>query len=199
MEASVKVKFGAYPYVYPVPIVLAGANVAGRPNFVTLGACGIMGIDPPLVYISSNVKHYTNRGILENDTFSVNFPTTDMLAVTDYCGIVSGSEVDKSQLFDVFYGELETAPMIMDCPVNLECRVEKEFTINDSQVFVGRIAETYVDKVHIVERDGAKAIADVTKLDPIAYALDNLYYRIGEIIGEGYQEAGDLEGGGSQS
>jgi hypothetical protein len=33
-----KTKFGAYPYIYPVPIVLAGANVAGRPKSVTLGA-----------------------------------------------------------------------------------------------------------------------------------------------------------------
>ena len=198
LEVNVKAKFGACPYVYPVPIVLAGANVAGRPNFVTLGACGVMGINPPLVYISSNIKHYTNRGILENHTFSVNFPTTDMLAVTDYCGVVSGSEVDKSQLFDVFYGDLETAPMISECPVNLECRVEKEFTIEHRQVFVGRIAETYVNEEYIIERDGYKTLVDLTILDPIAYALDNLYYRIGEPIGEGYQEARELSEGRSQ-
>jgi flavin reductase (DIM6/NTAB) family NADH-FMN oxidoreductase RutF len=40
---------------------------------------------------------------------------------TDYCGIRSGKEVDKSKIFDVFYGELETAPMINDCPVTAEC------------------------------------------------------------------------------
>lgn len=49
-----KVKFGAVPFVYPTPIVLAGANVNGKPNFATLGDCGIMGINPPLVYISSS-------------------------------------------------------------------------------------------------------------------------------------------------
>ena len=124
-----KVKLGTVPLIYPIPIVLAGANVGGRPNFATLGDCGVMGINPPLVYISSHREHYTNGGILENETYSVNVPSTDLLAVTDYCGIVSGREVDKSELFEVFYGELGTAPMIRECPVNLECQVVKEFCI----------------------------------------------------------------------
>jgi flavin reductase (DIM6/NTAB) family NADH-FMN oxidoreductase RutF len=158
-----------------------------------------MGINPPLVYISSNIKHYTNRGILENDTFSVSIPTTDLLALTDYCGVASASEADKSQLFDVFYGGLEMAPMIAEFPVYMECRVEREFTIEYGQIFVGRIAETYVDEEYILEREGGETRVDMTILDPVACALDNLYYRVGEPIGEGYQEAGALKKGGVRS
>jgi len=102
-----KVRLGQVPLVYPVPIVLAGANVGGKPNYATLGDCGIMGIDPPLVYVSLHRDHYTTQGISANGTFSVNIPSTDLLAVTDYCGVVSGREVDKSELFDTFYGEVE--------------------------------------------------------------------------------------------
>ena len=101
-----KVKLGAVPWVYPVPIVLAGANVDGRPNFCTLGDCGIMGIRPPLVYVSLNETHLTTEGIVETGVYSVNVPSTDMLAVTDYCGMVSGREVDKTVLFEVFFLEL---------------------------------------------------------------------------------------------
>jgi len=79
-----KIKFGPVPLVYPIPIVLAGADVNGKPNYATLGDCGVMGINPPLVYICSGYDHYTNQGILENGTYSINFPSTDMLAVTDY-------------------------------------------------------------------------------------------------------------------
>jgi len=183
-----KVKFGAVPLVYPIPIILAGANVNGKPNYATLGDCGVMGINPPLVYISSGQTHYTNRGILENGTYSVNFPSTDMLAVTDYCGIVSGSEVDKSALFETFYGELGTAPMIRECPVNLECRVVKEFSIQHRQIFVGEVTQTHVDEKFVVEREGRQVIADMTRLAPIIYALDNRYYCIGEPIGTGYKE-----------
>ena len=184
-----KIKYGAYPLVYPIPIILAGATVNGKPNYTTLGDCGVMGINPPLVYISSGADHYTNTGILENGTYSINFPTTDMLAATDYCGTVSGRDVDKSVLFDAFYGELSTAPMIKACPVNLECRVVKEFTIRHRQVFVGEVIQAYVDEAYIVERDDRRRIASMVELDPIIYALDNRYYRIGEIIGTGYTES----------
>jgi len=194
-----KVKLGTFPLVYPIPIVLAGANVRGRPNFATLGDCGVMGINPPLVYISSHREHYTNEGVLENGTYSVNVPSTDLLAVTDYCGMVSGREVDKSELFEVFYGELETAPMIQECPVNLECQVIKEFCIEHRQIFVGKVVQAYVDEEYVIERNGRKAIVEMTRLDPIIYALDNRYYRIGEPIGVGYKEGNGVRSCSSKS
>ncbi|MFX0121591.1 MAG: flavin reductase family protein [Candidatus Hodarchaeota archaeon] len=118
----------------------------------------------------------------------MNFPSTTLLTVTDYCGTVSGHDTDKSQLFNIFYGELETAPMIEECPVNLECKVIKEFSILHRQIFVGDVAQVYVTKDFVLETNGRKKITDMTKLDPIIYALDNRYYRIGEPIGVGYQE-----------
>jgi len=177
------------PVVYPIPTILAGALVNGRPNFATLGDVGIMGINPPIVYISSGSGHHTNRGILEHGTFSINFPSTRLLTVTDYCGTVSGREVDKSQLFEVFFGESGTAPMIQECPVNLECKVIKEFSIQHRQVFVGEVLQAYVDEEFVVESEGRLRIADMRKLDPIIYALDNRYYRIGKPVGIGYQES----------
>ncbi|MFX0207841.1 MAG: flavin reductase family protein [Candidatus Hodarchaeota archaeon] len=189
MTSVKKVKFGKTPLIYPIPIVLAGAVVDGLPNFETLGDVGIMGLNPPLVYISSHQKHHTNQGILEHETFSINFPPTALLIKTDYCGTVSGKDVDKSQLFDVFFGELGTAPMIRECPVNLECKVIKEFSIQHRQVFVGEVIQTYVNEEFVAESEGRKRIADMRKLDPIIYALDNRYYKIGEPIGVGYQES----------
>jgi len=187
--SSKKVKFGKVPVVYPIPVILAGALVNGKPNFATLGDVGIMGINPPIVYISSGSGHYTNQGILENGTFSINFPTTRLLPVTDYCGTVSGRDVDKSKLFDVFFGESGTAPMIRECPVNLECKVIKEFSIQQRQIIVGEVLQAYVNEEFVVESEGRLKIADMTKLDPIIYGLDNRYYRIGELIGIGYQES----------
>jgi flavin reductase (DIM6/NTAB) family NADH-FMN oxidoreductase RutF len=191
-EKAMKAKIGAVPLVYPIPIVLVGAKVDGRPNFATLGDCGVMGIKPPLVYVSLSRGHHTTQGIFENSTFSVNLPTTEMLAVTDYCGIVSGREVDKGTLFDVFYGDLGSAPLIAECPVNLECRVVHEFAVQHRQVFVGEVAQAHVDEAFLIERDGRRAVADLTRLDPILYALDNRYYRVGEAIGLGYQEGRKL-------
>ncbi|MFX1283927.1 MAG: flavin reductase family protein [Promethearchaeota archaeon] len=188
MNTSNKVKFGKVPLVFPIPIILAGALVHGKPNFETLGDVGIMGIKPPIVYISSGQDHYTNIGILEHGTFSINFPSTTLLAITDYCGTVSGHDVDKSQLFSVFFGQLATAPMIQECPVNLECKVIREFTIRHRQIFIGDVTQAYVNEEFVVKNEDRSRITDMIKLDPIIYALDNRYYKIGQRIGVGYQE-----------
>jgi len=189
-----KIKLGSLPYVYPIPITLVGADVHSKPNYVTIGDTGLMGINPPLVYVSSHKDHYTNLGILENGTFSINFPTARMLARVDYCGVVSGREVDKAALFETFYGVTGSAPMIVECPVSLECRVVKEFSIQHRQIFVGEVVETYASEEFVHEKDGRKLLSDLTQLDPILYALDNQYYRVGAPIGVGYQEAVKFKG-----
>jgi len=183
-----KEKIGKVPYIYPIPIALVGANVHGKPNFATIGDTGLLGINPALVFVSSHIQHHTNIGILENETFSINFPTTQMLTEVDYCGIVSGRKVNKGALFDVFYGDLGNAPMIAACPVNIECRVIKEFSIQHRQIFVGEVVQTHIDPQFLSEQDSRKLIAELPKLDPIIYALDNRYYRVGEQIGTGYLE-----------
>ena len=188
-----KVKLGQVPYVYPIPIVLIGALVDGKPNFEELGDVAVMGINPAIVCISSGNDHHTNKGILEHNTFSINFPTTKMLALTDYCGTVSGKDVDKSNLFDVFYGDYENTPMITECPVNLECRVIKEFSVQHRQIFIAEVVQAYINEEFVTEENDRKIVADLTKLDPIMYALDNRYYKIGEPIGIGYKESKKLK------
>ena len=54
-------------------------------------------------------------------------PSENLVEKTDYCGIKSGKDVDKSTLFNNFYEKLETTPMIQECPVNMECKVTKTF------------------------------------------------------------------------
>jgi flavin reductase (DIM6/NTAB) family NADH-FMN oxidoreductase RutF len=116
-----KINIGNNVFVYPMPVTLVGTQVEGRVNFMTVGWISRVNANPPYIGIGINKNHYTARGILENKGFSVNFPSADMVKKTDYCGIVSGRKEDKSKLFEVFYGKFETAPMIKECPLNLEC------------------------------------------------------------------------------
>lgn len=176
------------PLIYPIPIVLAGALVNGKPNYATIGDIGIVGISPALVFICSHVNHHTNIGIREHKAFSINIPSINMLRQTDYCGIVSGAEEDKSHLFTNFFGQLDTAPMIEECPVNLECKVIRMFTFEHREIFIGEVISTFVSSELLIEDGERKIIPTMERLDPIIYALDNKYYKIGESIGTGYQE-----------
>ncbi|MCK5212971.1 MAG: flavin reductase family protein, partial [Dehalococcoidia bacterium] len=178
----------AVPLVYPIPIALVGATVDGVANFTEVGDCAVIGIHPALVTISLSATHHATKGIDDTGAFSINFPSTDMLSLTDYCGMVSGRDVDKSKLFNVFQGEHTDVPLIEDCPVGLECRVLEVMQVKHRRLFIAEVIECYVSNQFVETVDGKHAVANLSKLDPIIYALDNRYYRIGDAIGTGYSE-----------
>ena len=107
-----KITIGKNVFVFPMPMVLVGTQVKGKVNFMAVGWVSRVNAAPPLISVALNKRHYTPEGIEENGTFSINFPDVSLLEKTDYCGLVSGRKHDKSKIFDVFFGELQTAPMI---------------------------------------------------------------------------------------
>jgi flavin reductase (DIM6/NTAB) family NADH-FMN oxidoreductase RutF len=172
----VKREYGAKNCLFPIPTVLVGALVEEKPNFNTIAFVGI--IDLGHVSVTLNNAHYTNIGIKEKGTFSVNIPSTEMVIETDYCGLVSGSKVDKSSVFEVFYGKLETAPMIERCPLNMECRLAQTLEMANRDVFIGEIVMTYCDEGIMV---GGKV--DYADLHPLFFTMDdNGYWSLGERI-----------------
>ncbi len=183
-----KTKLGSVPWVYPIPIVLVGANVDGKPNFAEVGDCAIMGIRPAMVAVSLGEAHHTTRGVDAAGAFSINLPSTQLLSLTDLCGMVSGKDVDKSGLFTVFEGEQTRVPMIEECPVNLECNVQEVVQIRHRRMFIADVVECHVSEEFTVWEEGKPRVADLPTLDPILYSLDNCYYRVGDAIGTGCQE-----------
>jgi flavin reductase (DIM6/NTAB) family NADH-FMN oxidoreductase RutF len=168
-----KIKLPNRPFG-PFPTVLAGVEVKGKPNYVTIGACGVVSLEPVL-YISLKSTHYTTAGVKENGYFSVNIPSADMVQKTDYCGVVSGKTVDKSTLFTPFYDELGGAPMIQECPMNLLCKVVKTMPIYDFEMFFGEIV---VNEQCLV--DGKP---DPQKVNPIIM-MGTAYFNLGQIVGQ---------------
>jgi flavin reductase (DIM6/NTAB) family NADH-FMN oxidoreductase RutF len=101
---------------------------------------------PNYISISSRKGHYSNIGIKEKGTFSINIPSEDMVEETDYCGIFSGKEVDKSTIFEIFYGEMKTAPMVSQALINMECKLYKIIDFPAHDLFIGEIVETHCDE-----------------------------------------------------
>ena len=185
-----KKTLGAKPYLYPLTTVIVGANVNNKANFVTIAWNGMMVYNPPTLYIASGKNHYTNIGFRENQTFSVNLPSADMVKVTDYVGLKSGKKIDKSELFDVFYGELKTAPMIAEAPLNHECKIVKTLDLGGaSDIVIGEIVQTYINEDCLT--DGKP---DIKKLRPITFSgYDSSYFEVGDYIGKGYKIGRDYK------
>jgi flavin reductase (DIM6/NTAB) family NADH-FMN oxidoreductase RutF len=114
-----------------------------------------------------------------------------MAQVSDYCGLVSGKTVDKSKLFDVFYGKLKTAPMIRKCPINMECRLMKTVDFPKHDVFIGEIVETYVDEEYLTD-----GIVDFAKVQPILFVMnDTGYWKLGQRFANAWDIGKSLKSG----
>jgi flavin reductase (DIM6/NTAB) family NADH-FMN oxidoreductase RutF len=157
-----------------VPAVLIGSVVNGKVNYEMLGNCGIISMHPATLYISSDKKHYTNIGIREKNVFSINIPSIDNVVEADYCGLVSGKKEDKSNVFKTFYGKTN-APMIEEFPVNIECKVIKQFEINGMEVFIGEVVDSFID-----EKCLEKGKPNVKKIKPLIYSIKGSYNSVGE-------------------
>jgi flavin reductase (DIM6/NTAB) family NADH-FMN oxidoreductase RutF len=100
------------------------------------------------------------------------YEDVDMVAVTDYCGIVSGSKIDKSRLFDVFYGQLNAAPLITDCPLNIECQLVQTVDLPTNILFIGEIVNICSEEQYL--QNGKP---DVRKVRPFLLTMpDNRFW-----------------------
>lgn len=178
-----KRRIGAKTFLYPMPTVIVGATVGGKPNYITIAYCGIVQHAPPMVAVTLGKSHYTNAGIRESRSFSVNIPSEEMVELTDYCGIVSGNKVDKASLFTTFHGMLGNAPMIRECAVSLECRLVQMLDYGGTnELFIGEIVETYADESVL-----SHGLPDIRKLRPIIFSMhDNNYWKIGDHLGKAW-------------
>jgi flavin reductase (DIM6/NTAB) family NADH-FMN oxidoreductase RutF len=181
-----KIELGAKNCLYPLPTTLVGALVNGNPNYIAIAHVGIM--DPESVSLGMNKLHFTNSGIKANKTFSINIPSTKLVKETDYCGLVSGKNKNKADMFKTFYGKLKTAPMIEQCSINMECELIKTVDFPNHDVFMGKIVNTYCDQTVLSE-----GIVDLEKVQPILFAMnDRSYYGIGKKIAKAWDIGKEL-------
>ncbi|HUH79576.1 MAG TPA: flavin reductase family protein [Methanoregula sp.] len=175
-----KVTVGAMPWMSVMPAVLVGASVKGKPNYMTAAWATVACMAPPMVCVAVNHARYTAQGIEENKMFSLNVPSAGQAVETDHCGLVSGSQADKSKVFRSFYGKLKNAPMAVECPVNIECQVFRAVDCGSHVLYIGEVVEIHADKT--CTTDGKP---DVAKIDPLVYA-QMAYWQIGKSAGKAF-------------
>jgi flavin reductase (DIM6/NTAB) family NADH-FMN oxidoreductase RutF len=175
-----KRKIGNQNVLYPTPVTIVGALVNGKVNFLTVSHVGILNAGSPhLISFGMGKTHYTNGGIRENKTFSVNILSQERMIEADYVGLVSGAKTDKSGVFASFFGELTTAPLIKDCPLSMECRLYDTYELKTHDVFIGEIVATYVDEAVLTEGK-----IDLAKVRPLLFDMSSMkYWSLGPAIG----------------
>lgn len=184
-----KINIGTNGFTVPMPLALLGTHYNEKPNYMALGWVTRVNFKPPLIGICVNKDHASHEAILENGEFSINFPTTEMVKVADYVGLVSGKCTDKSELFDRCYGTLKAAPLIKECPLSLECTLYNTVDMPTNTFFIGEIVGTWCE-----ERFMTEGIPDISKMKPFVLTMpDNRYWEIGRCVGHAWQDGKALK------
>ncbi len=182
-----KPALGPLNLLYPMPVVLVGVHVDDKPNYSPVTYLGIL--DHNTISLGIAKSHATHAGINNHRGFSINIPSIDMVREVDYCGMVSGHNTDKSEVFTSFYGKQEAVPLIEECPINIECELKQVLELKDHDVFIGTIIETYGQETYL--KSGAM---DISKVQPLLFSMGGMgYWKVGERIGDAWSPGGILD------
>jgi flavin reductase (DIM6/NTAB) family NADH-FMN oxidoreductase RutF len=183
-----KISLGKSALGYPMPVVLVGVAGENRPNFMTAAWVTCANYQPPMFLMALGKSHYTSQWIRKNRAFSINIPGKNLLEKTDWCGLVSGKDIDKSEKFGIFYGKLETVPMIRECPLCFECTLVETVALPADELYIGEIAETWSEQRYL--SDGKP---DTEKIEPFILTMpDNRYWSLGESLGKAWSSGRHL-------
>ena len=179
MEKNSKVIWNGTTLIAPVPPVLVGVSDGEKNNVFTVGWTGIINTRPPKTYISVHPDRYSYDFIKKTGEFTINLPSTKLVSKVDTCGVKSGRKIDKFKELNLSYekGELINAPIITDCPINLECRVFESVDLGSHTMFMADILNVHVDE-KLLDENGRLMIE---KADLLAYAHGR-YFSLGKTL-----------------
>lgn len=167
--------------LYPLPAVMVSvADNEGKKNIITVAWAGTVCTNPPMVSISVRPERYSYHMIEETGDFVINLTTEELAYATDYCGVKSGRDVDKFKMAKLTAEEADhvKAPLIKECPVNIECKVVKKEELGSHHMFIAEVKAVHVDDTYMNET--GKFCLE--KAHPIVYSHGQ-YFGLGDLLG----------------
>lgn len=139
--------------LYPLPAVMVSTgDKEGNNNILTVAWTGTICTNPAMVYISVRPQRYSYQMIKDTGEFVINLTTEKLTKATDYCGVRSGRDVDKWKDTGLTPGKSESlkyAPIIEECPVNIECRVTEIKELGSHHMFLAEVKAVQVDDAYM--------------------------------------------------
>lgn len=164
--------------VLPAPAALVSCQAPGeRPNLITVAWCGNINTNPAMLSISVQPSRHSHAVIDATGEFVVNLPSARLAWAVDYCGVVSGRDVDKfaaAKLTPVAVAGV-ACPGVLECPINIACRTERKIPLGSHDLFLARVEGVSVSSA-LIGKDGRFRLE---KADLLCYAHGH-YFTLGE-------------------
>jgi flavin reductase (DIM6/NTAB) family NADH-FMN oxidoreductase RutF len=169
--------------IYPLPAVMVSCgSVPEEYNIITISWTGTICTDPALCYISVRPERHSYGIIKRNGEFVINLTTKELAFATDWCGVKSGSKLNKFKemgLTPVPASRIK-APLIKESPVNIECIVREIKELGSHHMFISEVVAVNADEKYIESKSGLFRLNEAI---PLCYSHGK-YYETGPLVGK---------------
>ena len=140
----------------PSPDILVSSRALnGEENALAVAYCGNCSFDPPMVMVGIVPSRYSHHMIKESGCFVVNLVAKSYEETYQYLGSTSRRDVDKlvEKNVKTASAKVVNAPILVDCPVNIECTIVDSIMTGSHEMFIGKIEYVHADK-DLLKDDG---------------------------------------------
>lgn len=178
-----KVSWKPGTMIYPLPalMVSCGSDESDY-NILTVAWTGTVCTNPPVCYISLRPERHSYEIIKRTGEFVLNLTSRALARATDWCGVRSGRDFNKFSEMHLtpIKGEVVSAPVIAQSPLNIECKVRQIVPLGSHDMFIADVVNVQADDSLIDLKTGH---FDLEKAQLIAYSHGQ-YYELGRRIGK---------------
>lgn len=169
--------------VYPIPAVMLSCGEKPEAfNIITIAWTGTLNSNPPMLYASIRKSRHSYDIVKRVGEFVINLTTKDLAFATDWCGVRSGKDYDKfkSMKLTPRMAQKVKAPIIVESPVNIECKVVEVKEAGTHDVFMAEVVHIQADEKYMDRKTGA---FELFRSNPLVYSHGH-YYELGHHIGK---------------
>ncbi len=151
-------------------------------NIITIAWTGTLNSNPPMLYASIRKNRHSHAIVKRLGAFVINLTTRDLAFATDWCGVRSGKDFDKfkSMKLTPRMAEKVAAPIIVESPVNIECKVVEVKEAGTHDIFMAEVVHIQADEKYLDRKTGA---FELFRSNLLVYSHGH-YFELGNHIGK---------------
>lgn len=164
-----KVEVKKERFISPQPwTIVSCRNSDGKDNALSIGLIANVSLEPEIVMIAVRKERYSHQILDQQKEFVVNMATKEQKELIDYFGSYSGRVVEKLSCYNTMDADMVDAPIILDCPVNFECKVIKSMEMGSHDLFFGEVVKAHCDKKYL-NNDGSINWKKINPIHSLSY------------------------------